>query len=163
MNLLHTPWIISMPSITGSTYLKYTKIHFGILGPFPAFASLRYFLNPQPYFVTQKRRKISEPIGRIRLLTRKSSKSSTLELSPKGWNHFHILNPNTHGSESNITRIILMAAAFVRDILNFSMQQHMIFSNTAIIVESDAKVMNKKNRVPHILPPDIEANTFGSV
>ena len=37
------------------------------------------------------------------------------------------------------------------------------FSNTAITVEKLANVMNRKNSVPHILPPAIWINTCGSV
>ena len=37
------------------------------------------------------------------------------------------------------------------------------FSNTAIIVVSAAKDMNRKNRPPQILPPAIPANMLGSV
>ena len=43
------------------------------------------------------------------------------------------------------------------------MQKDMIFSNTAIIVEKLANVINRKNSVPHIRPPSILTKTFGSV
>jgi len=43
------------------------------------------------------------------------------------------------------------------------MQHAMIFSNTAMIVENAANVINKKKKVPQILPPGIWINTFGSV
>ena len=46
---------------------------------------------------------------------------------------------------------------------NISMQNEMIFSKTAMIVEKHAKVINKKNSVPQILPPAIFTNTFGKV
>ena len=43
------------------------------------------------------------------------------------------------------------------------MQEDMMFSNTAMTVEKDAKVIKRKNRLPHIRPPDILTNTFGRV
>lgn len=39
----------------------------------------------------------------------------------------------------------------------------MIFSKTAITVDKDANVINRKNNVPHNLPPAMALNTFGSV
>ena len=38
-----------------------------------------------------------------------------------------------------------------------------ILDNTAIMVVTAAKDMNRKNRKPHNLPPDMALNTFGSV
>lgn len=46
---------------------KYGFNFFEILSPFPVFASSRYFSNPHPHFVTQKRRYTSEPIGSSRI------------------------------------------------------------------------------------------------
>ena len=57
----------------------------------------------------------------------------------------------------------LMSDALFRLIWNISIQNEMMFSNTAITVEKLANVMNRKNSVPQILPPAIFTNTFGSV
>ena len=46
---------------------------------------------------------------------------------------------------------------------NGSVAKDMIFWNTAIMVENAAKDMNRKNMVPHILPPAMWLNTFGRV
>ena len=43
------------------------------------------------------------------------------------------------------------------------MSQAMMFSNTAITVESAAQDINRKNRLPQIRPPIMEMNTFGNV
>ena len=43
------------------------------------------------------------------------------------------------------------------------MLNEIIFSNTAITVESEAKDINKKNKAPHICPPAIKTNTLGKV
>ena len=43
------------------------------------------------------------------------------------------------------------------------MQEARRFSNTAMTVEKLAKVINRKNSVPHRRPPAMFANTFGSV
>ena len=43
------------------------------------------------------------------------------------------------------------------------MKQAIIFSKTAITVDNAAKLINKKNKVPHNLPLGIELNMFGSV
>lgn len=44
-----------------------------------------------------------------------------------------------------------------------SIAYDVMFSNTAMIVESAAKDINTKKSVPQILPPGIFANTLGSV
>ena len=75
---------------TGSINIKYGLRKRGIFNPLPEFVSLKYLSKPQPQRVTQKSRYISEPIGSRRLLTRKSSKSSTV-LSPKKVIPFQIL------------------------------------------------------------------------
>ena len=137
-------------------------IFFEILSPFPVFASSRYFSNPHPHFVTQKRRYTSEPIGSSRLLTIKSSLSST-SLPPIRLRSLHILYPNTHGRLAiRIITPFTNAALFLLH-QNISIANDIIFSNTAITVEKLANVMNIKNRHPHTLPPVIFTNTFGSV
>ena len=57
----------------------------------------------------------------------------------------------------------LIRADFLRLIFHLSIQQAMIFSKTAMIVENAAKVINRKKNVPQILPPGIWIKTFGSV
>lgn len=51
---------------------------------------------------------MSEPIGSIKSLTRKSSRSRIVEPAPRGLTPYKILKPNAHGSESIIIIIILM-------------------------------------------------------
>ena len=57
----------------------------------------------------------------------------------------------------------LTSAAFFRFQPNISIQNDMMFSNTAIIVEKLANVINKKNKLPQMRPPDILIKTFGNV
>ena len=45
--------------------------------------------------------------------------------------------------------------AFFRSTLSSSQKQLVIFSNTAITLENAAKIMNRKNSVPHICPDGI--------
>ena len=54
-------------------------------------------------------------------------------------------------------------AAFLRLQPVRSMVQARMFSNTATMVEKAAKLMNKKNRLPHTLPPPMALNTLGRV
>ncbi len=44
-----------------------------------------------------------------------------------------------------------------------SIVQAIIFSNTAMTVDNDAKAINRKNRAPQILPPVIDKKTLGKV
>lgn len=97
------------------------------------------------------------------LLTIKSSKSSTLEPAPKGVNPLHKLKPRTHGIDKIMMAIIFPITAFFLLHPVKSIAKEIIFSNTAIIVETAAKTINRKNKVPQILPPLIALNTFGSV
>ena len=57
----------------------------------------------------------------------------------------------------------LIRTAFFRDQPKLSMQEESRFSNTAMTVEKLAKVMNRKNSVPHSRPPFILTNTLGRV
>ena len=97
------------------------------------------------------------------LLTRKSSRSSTPEPFPNGINPLHTLNPRTQGMESTATTTILTITAFFRLHPVKSMAKDKMFSKTAITVDTAAKIINKKNKAPQILPPAMELNTFGSV
>lgn len=56
-----------------------------------------------------------------------------------------------------------ISAAFLRLQPNRSMQEDMMFSMTAMTVEKEAKVMNRKNSDPHTRPPAILVNTLGRV
>ena len=56
-----------------------------------------------------------------------------------------------------------IAEAFFLDHPKLSMHDEMIFSKTAITVEKEAKVINRKKRLPHTLPPCILTKTFGRV
>ena len=73
------------------------------------------------------------------------------------------LYPSAHGSDSTRTRTPVIAAARRRVMPHLSIDQLMRFSNTAITVESAAKLMNTKNSAPHTLPKGICPNTIGSV
>ena len=74
-----------------------------------------------------------------------------------------ILNPSIHGKDNTRIRMQFMMQAFFLDILNESMQLERMFSNTAITVEKLAKVMKRKNRLPHRMPPFILTKTLGKV
>ena len=53
--------------------------------------------------------------------------------------------------------------AFLREILKVSIPVDIMFSNTAMIVEKLAKVINRKNKQPHKIPPFIFMKMFGKV
>ena len=93
----------------------------------------------------------------------KSSKSWMVEPAPKGAIALQILNPNTQGRERTIISTRFTATAFPLFQLNKSMEKLMIFSNTAMIVDKAAKLINTKNRVPKILPPAIWLKILGRV
>jgi len=65
--------------------------------------------------------------------------------------------------ESTATTTILTITAFFRLHPVKSMAKDKMFSKTAITVDAAAKIINKKNKAPQILPPAMELNTFGSV
>ena len=113
--------------------------------------------------VTQNNRKIREPIGSIRLLTIKSSKSSTVLPAPLGWKLLHTLKPSTQGMDATKRKIQFISDDFLRLMFHLSIQHATIFSNTAIMVEKEAKVINIKNKLPQIRPPFMDANTLGRV
>ena len=74
-----------------------------------------------------------------------------------------MLNPRTQGKDSiSISRQLMMQAFFL-DIRNESMQLERMFSNTAITVEKLAKVMKRKKRLPHKMPPFMFTKTLGKV
>ena len=74
-----------------------------------------------------------------------------------------ILNPSMHGKDNTRIRMQFMMQAFFLDILNESMQLERMFSKTAITVEKLAKVMKRKKRLPHKMPPFMFTKTLGKV
>ena len=69
---------------TGTTNVKYQRKAFGNFNPFPESASFTKLSQPQPYLVTQNKRYITDPIGRMLSLTMKSSRSNTPVPAPNG-------------------------------------------------------------------------------
>ena len=65
--------------------------------------------------------------------------------------------------EMMATMMPFTSAAFLRLQPERSMVQARMFSNTATMVEKEAKLMNRKNRVPHTRPAAMELNTLGRV
>ena len=57
---------------------------------------------------------------------------------------------------------LMMADCFL-ETPKISEKQHMIFSNTAMMVDSAAKNRNRKKKLPKIRPPFIEVKMCGSV
>ena len=74
-----------------------------------------------------------------------------------------ILNPSMHGKDNTRIRMQFMMQAFLLDKWNESMQLERMFSNTAITVEKLAKVMKRKKRLPHRMPPFMFTKTLGKV
>ena len=93
----------------------------------------------------------------------KSSRSRTAEPSPKGINHERRLLPSAQGSARINISTTLIAQAFFLDQPKRSILQEMMFSKTAITVESAANDMNTKNNAPQNLPPGILLNMLGRV
>ena len=153
-----------MTTITnGTAYLNTGFIQGCTFRPLPALASATKFSQPQPNLsLQQKSAKISAPSGNRFVLTMKSHKSSHTEPSANGWK-----------------RKTLYPSAVVSDMRNMLIPQNRlplplfypvnsrtearIFSNTASSVENAANVMNRKNRLPQILPPVMLSNTVAIV
>ena len=93
-----------------------------------------------------------EPNGRNRLLTRKSSKSSTAPPKMEKPSQLHTLQPSTQGTDSTVIRNRFTREDFLRLAPVSSIPQQMIFSNTASTVDRAANAMNRKNRLPHRRP-----------
>ena len=126
-------------------------------------ASVVKFFHPHPYRLVQNKRYTRDPSGRKRLLTKKSSKSSTAPPNTANPSQLHKLYPSTHGIESKIIAMALTKLDFFLLHPVNSIPQEMIFSNTARIVENAAKDINTKNRLPHNLPIGIWLKIFGRV
>ena len=65
----------------------------------------------------------------------------------KGYLSFKKRNPNAQGNESTVIKIKLMITAFFLSIFYNSIVQAIIFSKTAITVESDAFVSCSSKRL----------------
>ena len=128
--------------------------------PLPVLASARKLSKPQPKRKVQNRRKIRAPTGSSRLLTIKSSIPRIF--MPKRLNPERRLNPNIHGRLSTNIKTPLKTVARFRDHPKLSMQLEIRFSNTAVMVEKLAKLINKKNKAPQILPNGILMKILGS-
>ena len=67
------------------------------------------------------------------------------------------------GNDKTIINKTFIIAIFVLESLVFSSQNDIMFSKTAITVDNDAKIINKKKIVPIILPPGICVNILVKV
>ena len=121
--------------------------------PIPVSASATKFSKPHPFFLVQNRTKSNDPSGRIFPDTRKSSRSMIFVPSPIGVIPESTLNPSTAGRESTDIPIRFIISDFFLFHPNISILIDMIFSNTAMTVDSAANDMNMKNSIPHTLPP----------
>ena len=129
--------------------------------PSPVLASFRKFSHPQPYLVTQNKRYTREPRGSRLLLTRKSS--NPMISLPRMVKSLNMVIPKIQGRDNRNMAIPFMSAAFFTLQFHRSCAKDMIFWNTAIMVESAAKDMNRKNSAPQNLPPFMALNTLGRV
>ena len=127
------------------------------------FASFTKPFQPQPFFFTQKRTIIRDPSGRILQETRKSSKSIMFVSFPIIETPERTEKPRIAGSDRTRSAEALRITDFFFVIFQSSDDIETIFSKTAITVVNAAKVINRKKRVPHILPPVMLAKTFGRV
>ncbi len=73
------------------------------------------------------------------------------------------LKPRAQGRLSTVTRMAVRLTASRRERSHFSMVKVMRFSNTAMMVDRAAKLINTKNSVPHSCPSGIWLNTLGKV
>ena len=89
--------------------------------------------------------------------------SASIILLPKIVNADQRLLPSIVGSDKISNKTIFITAIFRRLIWVSSNQKDIMFSNTAITVENAANTINKKNRVPIILPTGIELNMLERV
>ena len=131
--------------------------------PFPESASAINCFHPQPFFPVQKKTNPRLPSGRKLFDTMKSSRSMMVEPAPRGCTPDKMLKPRTHGILSIVIRNAFNRTLFLRDQCNRSIQNAMIFSNTAMTVVKAAKLRKTKNRAPQIRPPRICANRLGMV
>ena len=83
--------------------------------------------------------------------------------SPSGAKPLNRLKPSAHGSDSAMTNTMFTSTDFFLVQFQRSIPNDTIFSNTAIIVDKAANVMNMKNRIPHTRPPGMALKIFGRV
>jgi hypothetical protein len=100
-----------------------------------------------------------EPIGSTFDEIRKSQKSVMPVPFPKIETSERTLNPKTGRIAKSRITTKLTSTAFFLLTLNISRFAAMMFSNTAIRVETAAISMNRKNKVPHIDPRYMLENT----
>ena len=93
----------------------------------------------------------------------KSSRSSTPEPSANGTKLLQTLKPRMQGIDRMIMQIPQMMQPLTRLTPVQSRNIARMFSNTARTVDNAAKVINRKNKDPQILPPAIFAKMFGRV
>ena len=148
---------------TGITYDTYALAQRGNFIPAPVFASVMNASYPHPYRLVQNRRYTRLPSGRRLLLTRKSSRSRTVEPSPKGAMNPHTLKPSTQGMERRMINAMLAKTAFLTEQPVRSVAKDTIFWKTAMTVDAAAKDIKRKNKVPQNRPPAMWLNTFGRV
>ena len=110
----------------------------------------------------QNSRNTRAPSGSTLFDMRKSSMAWILPI-PGTSTPAHTLKPSTHGSDNSASAMPFTRQARLRDQPHSSMLKLMMFSNTATTVDSAAKLMNRKNSVPHSCPTGIWLNTLGSV
>ncbi len=132
--------------------------------PFPVLISLIAFFQPQPFFDVQKIAKNNTPKGKILLDIIKSCISKTV-FNPRAGTEMplHILKPKQQGNPNitNETKAIMEHLILVQ-FFN-SIKKAIIFSKTAITVDSAAKLKNIKNNEPNTEPKGICAKTLGRV
>ena len=93
----------------------------------------------------------------------KSSKSRTPDPGPRGWKSDQRLKPRTQGSDREIMRTMLMRTLLRRVHPLRFMPKAMMFSKTAMTVDSAAKERKMKKSMPQICPPGIFTKRFGMV
>lgn len=104
------------------------------------------------------------PSGKMLFEMMKSSRSIIVETPLIGKSiPLQTLNPRQQGMLNVIIIIKLMITLFLRDHPLRSIQNAIMFSKTAINVDSAAKLRNMKNSVPQMFPNGIFENTFGRV
>ena len=120
------------------------------------------FFQPQPFLDVQNKQMISAPMGSM-LFERMKSSRPWMSPIPGIWKPAHTLKPSAHGSDSTMSRTPLMATDLVRDQPHWSMANAIMPSNTAMMVERAAKLMNTKNSEHHNWPSGICSKTLGNV
>lgn len=130
--------------------------------PLPVLASAMKLSQPQPNLLQQNRARTSEPRGRMVDDTMKSQKSSHVVPAANGSN-LNTLNPSAVVKASRKIMIPHTRHPFGLDQPVRSRIIASMFSHTPSTVDIAAKIINMKNRLPHIRPPDILLNTVAMV